>query len=40
MVHGQLNIKVDHFTEDKLDTALKTIKSRKDTVVDEILPEN
>ena len=37
--HDQLDIKFEYFTEDELETVLKTIKSRKAACLDEILPE-
>ena len=37
IINDQLDIKLRRFTEDELDTVLKTIKSRKAVGLDEIL---
>ena len=39
IINGQLDIKLGHFMEKKLDAVLKTIQSRKAAVLDEIPPE-
>ena len=36
--HSQLGVKLGHFIENELDTVLTTIKSKKVTGLDEILP--